>query len=63
MRCLSAGWLGDETPPDEIFDIPRHRLASISRRILLELPSRLACDMVLVGHDPPRLEGVLAADA
>jgi hypothetical protein len=28
-----------------------------------KLPSRLACDMVLVGHDPPRLEGVLAADA
>jgi hypothetical protein len=52
MRCLSVGWLGEETPPDEIFDIPRHRPASISRRIL-ELPSRLACDMVLVAMTRP----------
>jgi hypothetical protein len=53
MRYRSAGWLGDETPPDESFDIPQHRPASISRRILLELPSRLAGDTVLVAMTRP----------
>jgi hypothetical protein len=59
-----VGRLGDEAPADELFEIPRHRPPSISRRILLELPIASACgDMVLYAMTRSDIGRAFPADA